>query len=124
MIAGISLTSPEKLDTLIRRVPDRGYLVGNGHDGYAWITRTGMPDSLLAGSGYVVRRPSHRKGSAECGVRYSMRDLPKGSYRIVNWVVFPKPMVQPTETDFLRLLEPAQVTADGRAAPNLFSVQD
>ena len=95
-IPGISrlfnLSSPVRLDTLIRLNPDAGYMVSGGREGYVWLSRMDIPDSLRAGSGYVVRRPSKRGGAAECGVRFAVRDLPKGTYSIVNYVFFPRPL--------------------------------
>jgi hypothetical protein len=111
--------SPGRIDTLIRITPDRGYMVSDGATGFAWITRVGVDDARLAGSGYLFRRPSNR-GVAECGVRYAIRDLPKGNYTIDNWVLFPHPLVVPRAGDCMSFLQPATVSVSGKNAADLF----
>ena len=85
--AGISGTP---LDTMIRLIPNNKFMaVTDGLNGYGWLLQAKIADSLLEGSSFVFRRPSSRSGSAECGFRMTIRDLPKGYYEITNWVMFP-----------------------------------
>jgi hypothetical protein len=43
------------MDTLIRAVlPDKGYVISDGQQGYGWITHMGVDSSLLSGSGYIM----------------------------------------------------------------------
>jgi hypothetical protein len=111
--------SPGRIDTLIRTIPDRGYVVSDGARGFAWITRIGADDACLSGSGYLFRRPSKQE-VVECGVRYAIRDLPKGDYTIDNWVLFPQPLVIPPAGDCMGFLQSATVNVSGKNANNLF----
>ena len=99
-----------RMDTLIRVLPDKGYVVSDSRQGYGWITRVGVDSSLLSGSGYVMRRPSKRGGMAECGFRLTVRDLPKGNYDVVNWVIFSRHSIGAGCRDPLSMLEPAAIT--------------
>jgi hypothetical protein len=99
------------IDTLIRTMPDNGYVVSNGRQGYGWITHVEVDSSLLSGSGYIMRRPSKRRGGmAECGLRLTVRDLPKGNYNVVNWVIFSKHSLDSGGRDLMSVLEPAAIT--------------
>jgi hypothetical protein len=109
----------KSVDTLIRAMPDKGYLVSDGIKGYGWITELDVDPALLAGSGYVLRRPSKRGGIAECGFRLTIRDLAKGDYDIINWVFFSKDRLETHKNDLLAVLEPAVVTTDAKTANNL-----
>jgi hypothetical protein len=109
----------KSVDTLIRTIPDKGYLVSDGAKGYGWITQMNADTSMLAGSGYVLRRPSSRNGIAECGFKLIVRDLPKGSYDILNWVLFSKDRIDEHKKELLAVLEPAQVTSDSMTCKNL-----
>ncbi|MDR0308220.1 MAG: hypothetical protein LBI42_15505 [Chitinispirillales bacterium] len=79
-----------KLDTLYNMVPDgKMHVVSDGSLGYGWFLSTTMNPAHMSASGFLLRRPSSRRGGvAECGFRLSVRDVPKGSYHIINKVVF------------------------------------
>jgi hypothetical protein len=107
-------------DTLINTIPDRGYIVTDGEKGYAWTMQMKVLDpKLLFGSGYIFRRPSHRTGMAECGLRLTVRDLPKGDYEIVNWVLFSKHPFEASNRDSKSVLEPAAITTPAGLFSNL-----
>jgi hypothetical protein len=78
------------LDTLHDAMPaKRIFALRNGAVGYGWLLNTTMDEEHLGGSGFLIRRPpSGRAGIAECGFRLAVRDVPKGSYYITNWVLF------------------------------------
>ena len=78
------------IDTLHAVVPvGRIFALRDGAVGYGWLLNTTMPAEHLGGSGFLIRRPpSGRAGIAECGFRLTVRDVPKGSYYITNWVLF------------------------------------
>jgi len=78
------------IDTLYAAIPaGRMFSLTNGAAGYGWLLRTTMGEEHLSGSGFLMRRPSSgRGGIAECGFRLTVRDVPKGSYYITNWVLF------------------------------------
>jgi len=80
----------EKIDTLHNAIVDgKFFTVSNETFGYGWLLSTSMNPAHLAGSGFVMRRPSSRRGGiAECGFRLAVRDVPKGSYRINNKIFF------------------------------------
>jgi len=82
--------SGDKIDTLYNAVPDgKFFTVSNSSLGYGWLLSTNMNPANLDGSGFVMRRPSKRRGGiAECGFRLAVRDVPKGSYHISNKVFF------------------------------------
>jgi len=84
------LSDNRPMDTLIKVVPKKGYLVTDGIKGFEWVTELAVDDKLLDGSGYILRKPSKRNGVAECGFRLAVTDLPRGSYDIINWVFFSK----------------------------------
>ncbi len=107
------------IDTLIRTMPDKGYTVSNGRQGYGWIMRVEADSSLLSGSGYIVRRPSKRGGMADCGFRLTVRDLPKGNYAITNWVFFSKHPAASAGCDLLTILEPAVISTSSGTSLNL-----
>ena len=79
------------IDTLCEALPaGRMFTLLNGATGYGWLLNTTMDPAHLGGSGFVMRRPPPgRAGIAECGFRLTVRDVPRGSYYITNWVVFP-----------------------------------
>jgi hypothetical protein len=99
-----------RMDTLIRVMPDKGYVVSDGRQGYGWVTCVGVDSSLLSGSGYVMRRPSKRGGMAECGFRLTVRDLPRGNYDVVNWVIFSKRSLETDCRNPLSMLASAAIT--------------
>jgi hypothetical protein len=109
----------KSVDTLINSVPDKGYIVSDGIKGFGWITQVNVDPSLLSGSGYVLRRPSKRGGIAECGFKLTVRDLPKGSYNIINWVFFSKDRIKEQKKELLLVLEPAVITTDAATGKNL-----
>ncbi|MCL2219414.1 MAG: hypothetical protein FWC23_03465 [Chitinispirillia bacterium] len=78
------------IDTLHAVMPmGRIFTVRDGAAGYGWLFNTTMAQEHLGGSGFLMRRPpSGRAGIAECGFRLTVRDVPKGSYYITNWVLF------------------------------------
>ena len=99
------------IDTLIRTMPDNGYVVSDGRQGYGWITHVEVDSSVLSGSGYIMRRPSKRHGElAECGLRLTVRDLPKGNYEVINWVIFSKHSLDSSSRDLGSILAPAAIT--------------
>jgi hypothetical protein len=109
----------KSVDTLINTIPDKGYLVSDGVKGFGWITQLNVDPSLLSGSGYVLRRPSKRGGIAECGFKLTVRDLPKGSYDIINWVFFSKGRIEEQKKELLLVLEPAVITTNAATGENL-----
>ena len=98
------------VDTLIRILPDKGYVISDGRQGYGWIARVGVDSSLLSGSGLIMRRPSKRDGMAECGFKLTVWDLPKGKYDVVNWVLFSRSPLDEGGRDLLSMLDPAAIT--------------
>ena len=112
-------SSPGRIDTFIRTIPDQGFMVSNGLIGFAWVTRFGVSEDHLQGSGYLFHRPS-KQGLAECGLRYVVRDLPKGDYAVANWVLFPRPCIAPPSGAILDLIKPATVDVSGKKAVDLF----
>jgi hypothetical protein len=110
-----------QMDTLICVSPDKGYVISDGRQGYGWITRVGVDGSLLSGSGYIMRRPSKRGGMAECGFKLTVRDLPKGNYEVVNWVLFPQRPLEKDCRKLLLMLNPAVImTTTGTFSNFLF----
>lgn len=109
----------QRIDTVLRLIPDKGYLLNNGSSGFGWLMQMNADPALLDGSGYVFRRPSHRQGVAECGFRLTVRDLPKGYHSIVNWVIFSQHSSAPAETDPRSFLVPSTVSVCSREFPNL-----
>jgi hypothetical protein len=105
----------KKMDTLLAVAPNNEFF--SVHDrarGFGWLLRANIPDSLLGGSGYVVRRPSDRGGIAHCGFRLTVRDLPRGSYLITNWVVFSGEGVAGLSSTASRVVDPAGIWVEGR----------
>jgi hypothetical protein len=80
----------EPIDTLLPPTPLRKvFTMQNGGVGYGWLLDATMAPEHLGGSGFIMRRPPSRgAGAAECGFRLTVRDVPKGSYYITNWVLF------------------------------------
>jgi hypothetical protein len=113
-------TAAKPVDTFIHVIPDRGYIFSDGAKGFAWITRVGIDDARLQGSGYVFRCPS-RDGIAECGVRYTVRNLPRGDYAISNWVIFPRSFGYPAGGDCMSLLPTRTIAVGGKNAADLFN---
>lgn len=111
--------SLKSVDTLIMTIPDKVYLVSDGVKGYGWITQINVDSSKLSGSGYVLRRPSSRSGIAECGFKMTVRDLPKGSYDIINWVFFSKNRIEEHKKELRAVLEPAVISTDSVTSTNL-----
>ena len=106
------------LDTLIQVLPDKGYIVSDGREGYGWITNVEVDSTLLSGSGYIMRRPSKRGGMAECGFKLTVWDLPKGSYEVVNWVLFSRRPLGTDGDNLLSMLDPAAITTTTGTFPN------
>jgi hypothetical protein len=116
------LSGKGSIDTLIKIVPKKGYLVTDGVKGFEWITAVAVDDKLLAGSGYIMRKPSSRKnGAAECGFRLTVNDLPKGSYDIVNWVFFSRHSVATEGQGLKTILNPAKIITSSSTFPNLLA---
>jgi hypothetical protein len=116
------LSGKRSIDTLLRVVPKKGYLVTDGDKGFEWVTVLAVDDRLLDGSGYVVRRPSSRNGMAECGFKLVVNDLPKGSYDIINWVFFSRQSPLPGEQQGLKtILKPAAIVTASNTFLNLLS---
>ncbi|MDR2693061.1 MAG: hypothetical protein LBB74_02465 [Chitinispirillales bacterium] len=82
--------SGDRLDTLCLSMPlRRMFTLKNGAAGYGWILDATTPPEHISGSGFIMRRPGTREaGTAECGFRLTVRDVPKGNYYITNWVLF------------------------------------
>jgi len=105
---------PDAVDTLVPVIPNNSFMrVDNGTTGYGWLLATSMPDDLLDGSGYVVRRPSERGGIAHCGYRLTLRDLPRGSYLITNWVLFSLTGLADMDGLYSSLTNPVPMSIDG-----------
>jgi hypothetical protein len=113
------LSGSDRVDTLIRVIPRKGYLVTDGAKGFEWITAIDVDDRRLPGSGYIMRKPSKRNGAAECGFRLTVNDLPKGSYDIVNWVFFSKHSPVSSGLGLKTIHEPAAITVSSRTFSNL-----
>jgi hypothetical protein len=76
-------------DSLMYITPNHRLMtVTNGSIGYGWLLDASMQEDYIGGSGYVFRSLPKQKGLAYCGYHLSVRDLPKGSYLITNWVLF------------------------------------
>ena len=58
---------------------------------------------------------------AECGYRLTVRDLPKGNYEIVNWVLFSKNLLAPFCRDLAALQEPAVICTPWGSFKNLLA---
>lgn len=104
----------QSLDTLYDRNPNNGFMtVDDGSSGYGWLLETTMPDSLMHGGGYIVKRPTDRDGIAHCGFRLTLRDIPKGYYLITNWVLFSKEGAGGLLQTCNALTSPARVDVSG-----------
>jgi hypothetical protein len=112
------------MDTLITVLPDKGYMVSNGREGYGWITNVGVDSSLLSGSGFVMRRPTKRDGMAECGLKLTVRDLPRGDYDVVNWVLFPRCPLDAACRELLSVLDPVVITTTTGTFSNILFCQN
>jgi hypothetical protein len=110
------------IDTIIDIIPNHRFMgVTDGLNGYGWLLKASIPDSLLSGSAFVFRRPSSRSQVADCGYRIKLRDLHKGYYDITNWVMFPEGSFDRVINDFQSILKPLHIyTSDGRFS-NLLS---
>lgn len=86
----------DKIDTLIPVNPNNEYMtVSNGKIGYGWILSAKINNNYIKESGFVFRRPSARNSqSIDCGYRMMIKDLPKGTYEINNWVLFSRELNQ------------------------------
>ncbi len=86
------LGNGKKKDTLFLQNPNNEFMaVTNEKIGYGWILQAKIDSQYLDESGFIFRRPSLRgKNSIDCGYRMMIRDLPKGTYEINNWVLFSK----------------------------------
>jgi hypothetical protein len=112
-----------QIDTLIRVMPDKGYVISNGREGYGWITNIGVDTSLLLGSGFIMRRPSKRDGIAECGLKLTVCDLPRGDYDVVNWVLFPRCPLDAGCGKLLSVLDPIEITTTAGTFSNILFCQ-
>ncbi len=113
----------ENSDTLCLSVPENKlFTVHNSQSGYGWILQTSMDHTLLEGSGFIFRKPSSRKGYAECGYRLTVRDIPKGYYQIVNWVLFSDGSYSGLLEDSRSLQKPALIESDKKSYSNRLGV--
>jgi len=104
-------------DTLMTAVPDSTFFrVDDGRRGYGWLLTTSIGRALEGGSGYAVASPSPRGGVGHCGYRLSLTDLPRGYYRITNWVLFSRDIPAGLEAMSAAILAPATVQAPGAPA--------
>ena len=95
--------------------------VTDGLNGYGWLLKASIPDSLLSGRCVCVQGPSSRSQVTDCGYRIKLRDLHKGYYDITNWVMFPEGSFDRVINDFQSILKPLHIyTSDGRFS-NLLS---
>ncbi|KMQ50657.1 hypothetical protein CHISP_2508 [Chitinispirillum alkaliphilum] len=102
-------------DTLLELNPDQElFTVTNGSSGYGWLLQTTMDSSLLEGSGFVFRKPSSRGGIGESGYRLTVRNVPRGYYHIVNWVIFSTGSRESIAQGARALSEPVKIFIDNR----------
>ncbi|HEX3020616.1 MAG TPA: hypothetical protein VHP36_09945 [Chitinispirillaceae bacterium] len=100
------------LDTLINVLPNNQFMaVSNDHNGYGWVLRAKIPDQYLKNSVFIFRKPSLRSGSADCGFRLNIHNLPKGYYEITNWVLFQSGSYSSFKNDFKSVLKPVTVSS-------------
>jgi hypothetical protein len=83
------ISGEQQLDTMIYFLPNNQFMaVSDDSIGYGWVLRANIEDQFLINSSFIYRKPSSRIGSADCGFRLNINNLPKGYYEITNWVFF------------------------------------
>jgi hypothetical protein len=100
-------------DTIIQLNPCNTLMsVNDGKTGYGWILQTTIPDASLKGSGILFRKPSHRKGIADCGYHLEVNEVEKGYYNITNWVLFADDDGHQFHIDSRFIMTPAKITTN------------
>lgn len=109
------ISGEQQLDTMIYFLPNNQFMaVSDDSIGYGWVLRANIEDQFLINSSFIYRKPSSRIGSADCGFRLNINNLPKGYYEITNWVFFQSGSFANFKDEFKSVLEPAVVsTPDG-----------
>jgi hypothetical protein len=107
------------IDTLVACTPDRTpFSLLEAGRGFGWMLSTDMPGTSSGGSGFIFRRPSSRSGIADCGFKLMIRDVPRGRYRITNWICFTREGQADIVSVFNRLNKPPQVRTPGVTEPD------
>lgn len=110
------------IDTLMEVAPNNQFMsVTDGQKGYGWVLQAKIPDQYLQTSGFVYRKPSLRSGSADCGFRLNIRNLPKGYYEITNWVLFQSSNFSQFSKEFNSVLRPVTIHSPDGEFPNELS---
>lgn len=104
-------------DTLMAAAPDSTlFRVERAGQGYGWLLTTSIGRDWLNGSGYALASPSPRGGIGHCGYRLSLTDLPRGYYRITNWVLFSRDIPAGLERMAAAIVAPCRVHTPGGAS--------
>ncbi len=109
----------QQSDTMIYLMPNNEFMaVSNDNMGYGWVLKADIADQYLKNSSFIYRKPSLRQGSADCGFRLNIHNLPKGYYEITNWIFFQSGNFAGFKDEFKSVLEPAIVSTHNGSNPN------
>ncbi len=112
----------QQLDTMIYLSPNNQFMaVSDDNMGYGWVLKAEIADQYLKNSSFIYRKPSLRLGSADCGFRLNIHNLPKGYYEITNWVFFQSGGYTSFKDEFKSVLEPVIVSTPDGDYPNELS---
>jgi hypothetical protein len=112
----------QQLDTMIYLSPNNQFMaVSDDNMGYGWVLNAEIADQYLKNSSFIYRKPSLRLGSADCGFRLNIHNLPKGYYEITNWVFFQSGGYTSFKDEFKSVLEPVIVSTPDGDYPNELS---
>lgn len=110
-----NISGDQNLDTMINLLPNNQFMaVSDDSVGYGWVLKAEIVQQYLQNSCFLYRKPSLRSGSADCGFRLNIHNLPKGYYEITNWVLFQSGSFANFKNEFKSVLKPVIVsTAQG-----------
>jgi len=112
----------QQLDTMIYLSPNNQFMaVSDDNMGYGWVLKAEIADQYLKNSSFIYRKPSLRLGSADCGFRLNIHNLPKGYYEITNWVFFQSGNYASFKDEFKSVSEPVIVSTPDGDYPNELS---
>lgn len=118
----IPVVGETPMDTMIYLMPNHRFMaVSDGTKGYGWVLEAAIKNEYLENSAFVYRNPSWRSGSADCGFRMNIKNLPKGYYEITNWVLFQSSSLSKLRSDFDNVLKPAKIHSMGKTYSNELS---
>lgn len=116
------ISGEQQLDTMIYLLPNNQFMaVSDDNIGYGWVLKAEIADKYLINSSFIYRKPSLRLGSADCGFRLNIHNLPKGYYEITNWVFFQSGDYASFKDEFKSVLEPVIVSTPNGDYPNELS---